>query len=132
MKISRTNWEQHKKGGVTFISLPKKELDDILERMVERSDELDDLASVRLWKENKEETIPAEIVFACMDAANNGERVARIRKFRKLTRDQLAKRVGVTGASISIIETGKRKGTVVSYTKIANSLSVPLEMLVGE
>lgn len=127
MTIDKAGWKTEERGGVSYVTLPKKQLDDILDQM----EELADLAAVRRWREGVEETIPADVVYACLDAPHDGRRIAALRKWRRLTRDQLAERIGVTGASITMIETGKRHGSPRTFKAIAAALSVPVDMLLG-
>lgn len=55
-----------------------------------------------------------------------GERIQTLRKTRKLTLVEVAKRTGIDQATLSRIENGIMTGTVSSHMKIADSLGVSL------
>ncbi len=63
-----------------------------------------------------------------MDFANN---IANLRKEKGLSRDQLGKLVGTSGAIIGRYERGDMKPSIEIATKIANALEVSLDYLVG-
>ncbi len=72
------------------------------------------------------EDIPASVVNALLD----GENPLRVwRKFRKLTQAELAKKAGITQAMITMIESGKRTGTVDVLGKLAATLDVDVDDL---
>ena len=61
-----------------------------------------------------------------------GERIKRYRKFRNLTRSQLAEKVGVAGNTIYRYETGEINITVDIIKRIARALNVPITKLLEE
>lgn len=72
-------------------------------------------------------TVPAELVYRIMDGEN---RVRAWRNYRGLSQDGLARRVDVSQAYLSSIETGKSDGSVRVLAAIARALEVDLDDLV--
>lgn len=66
-----------------------------------------------------------------MSEINISENVARLRKKRKITQDELAKFVGVTKASVSKWETGQSLPDVAMLPLLASYFNVTLDELVG-
>lgn len=58
-----------------------------------------------------------------------GEKVRRLRKERKLTLVEIAKKTGIDQATLSRIETGRMRGTLDSHLKIAEALGIRLPEL---
>jgi transcriptional regulator with XRE-family HTH domain len=58
-----------------------------------------------------------------------GQRVAQIRRIKKITQEELAERSGLTLSYISKIETGRRNPTITVVSKIAQSLDVDIYQL---
>ena len=58
-----------------------------------------------------------------------GERWIRAREFTKLTQAELAKKLGVTGSYISLIESGKRVPDVLVIVDAAKLMNVELRTL---
>jgi transcriptional regulator with XRE-family HTH domain len=61
-----------------------------------------------------------------------GQRIRKLRKEKKLTLVEIAKRTNVAQATLSRIETGSMIGTVESHQKIADVLGVSLAELYSE
>lgn len=57
------------------------------------------------------------------------ENIKRIREERGMTQKQLADKVGISGAFMSLIEKGTNKPSDENLKKIANALDVPVEIL---
>lgn len=53
-----------------------------------------------------------------------GQRIARIRKIKKITQEELAERSNLTMSYISKIETGKKNPTMAVIEKIADGLGM--------
>ena len=78
---------------------------------------------------DKEELIPADVVFAILD----GENPIKVwREARGLTQRQLADAAGISKPYLSQIETGKCKGSTQSLASIAEALNVSLDELVDQ
>jgi len=60
-----------------------------------------------------------------------GERLAAIRKIKKVSQEELAKMIGVHAPVIGRYERGEVKPSIEVATKIANALEVSLDYLVG-
>ncbi len=58
-----------------------------------------------------------------------GDKIARVRKDRRLTQDQLAEKIGVQTATISNIERGETDTSVYTVFKIAQVLRVHIKEL---
>jgi DNA-binding XRE family transcriptional regulator len=96
------------------------------ERLIAAAEELEDIAAFDAAKD--QETVPAALVYRIMDGEN---RVRVWREHRGLSQDGLARRVGVTQAYLSSIETGKSDGSVRVLAAIARALEVDLDDLVA-
>ncbi|MGD8373803.1 MAG: helix-turn-helix transcriptional regulator [Candidatus Woesebacteria bacterium] len=55
-----------------------------------------------------------------------GKRLARVRKSRKLTQQELADLLGISHGSIAFIETGKRWPRPATIYRLANALQMPV------
>ncbi len=64
--------------------------------------------------------------------ARFGDRVRRVRKFRRLSLEDVAPRVGMAISVLSKLETGQRRCTVGEAVVLAEVLDVPLDLLVGD
>jgi DNA-binding XRE family transcriptional regulator len=74
-----------------------------------------------------------ELPFSVVEALADGKNRLRVlREFRSLTQQQLSEASGVDQASLSLIEGGKRLGTLAVYRKLARALKVPLPVLTGD
>ena len=60
-----------------------------------------------------------------------GSRIKEVRENKKITRKQLALKLGVSDVTITRYENGTRKPNIKVLTEIANILEVPLEGLIG-
>lgn len=99
-------------------------------RMMEHFEDAKDVSDVRAIMEGVRtgeiETFPAEVVTQLI----NGENPVRLfRKFRKMTGEQLAEKVGISRPYLTQIETGKRDATFGVMTKIARALDIDLDLL---
>lgn len=61
--------------------------------------------------------------------ANVASQLAKIRKKRKLSHQNLAFKAGITRAAVSFIESGKRKPTLGIAIRLANALDTNLSEL---
>lgn len=72
--------------------------------------------------------LPKHIV----DRLANGENPVRaLREWRDVTQLYLAFKTGLSQGYISDVETGRRKGTAAALRRIADTLKVPLDLLVS-
>lgn len=60
-----------------------------------------------------------------------GERLSTVRKTKKISQDELAKRIGVHAPVIGRYERGEVKPSIEVATKIAEALEISLDYLVG-
>jgi transcriptional regulator with XRE-family HTH domain len=60
-----------------------------------------------------------------------GDRIVQIRKEKNISRDELGKIVGTSGAIIGRYERGDMKPSIEIASKIAKALNVSLDFLVG-
>jgi len=73
-----------------------------------------------------EELVPSEVVYAILD----GENPIRVwREYRGLTQAQLAGAAGISVSHLEEIESGKRQGTTLALSAIAESLGLDLDDL---
>lgn len=92
----------------------------------------EDFGTARLVARAKKEIAGGAPVLpmAVVEHLGNGENPVRVlRQFRDQTQAELATAVGITQNYLSNLETGKRKGPLALYRKLANALGVPLELL---
>ncbi|MCZ6524624.1 MAG: helix-turn-helix transcriptional regulator [Alphaproteobacteria bacterium] len=108
-------------GKPIYALVPIEEYD----RLLRAAEDLADLAVHEAVKD--QETVPAELVYRIMDGEN---RVRAWRNYRGLSQDGLARRVDVSQAYLSSIETGKSDGSVRVLAAIARALEVDLDDLV--
>lgn len=108
-------------GKPIYALVPIEEYD----RLLRAAEDLADLAVHEAVKD--QETVPAELVYRIMDGEN---RVRVWRNYRGLSQDGLARRVDVSQAYLSSIETGKSDGSVRVLAAIARALEVDLDDLV--
>jgi len=112
--------EEIKKGGKTFVVIPK----NIYENLVEDAEMLDD---IRLYDEAEKEGreyYPSELVDKLIAGEN---RVKIFRQYRGMTQAQLAENSGVRREMIAMIETGSKTGSVATLKKLATALKVDLD-----
>ena len=108
-------------GKPIYALVPIEEYD----RLLRAAEDLADLAVHEAVRD--QETVPAELVYRIMDGEN---RVRAWRNYRGLSQDGLARRVDVSQAYLSSIETGKSDGSVRVLAAIARALEVDLDDLV--
>jgi len=90
-------------------------------------EDLHDEAALKKALDNMEEFFPGEVLKALLD----GENPIRVfRKHRTLTQKELAEKIGVTQTTIADIESGKNKGSIETFKKLAEALDVDIDDLV--
>ncbi len=114
-----------RKGKPEWAVIPYKEY----ERLRGAAELAEDAELARRALERDEERIPMEVVERLIE----GENPVRVwRKYRGLTQQGLAKKVGVSPAYLSQIETGKRGGSSKVLRAIASALNVDLDEIVPD
>ena len=94
------------------------------QQLLELAEDADDIAAAEAAKD--EESIPSEIVYQLLD----GENPLKVwRKFRGLTQAELAEKAGITQAMVTMIEKGKRTGTVEILRRLAKILNLDVDDL---
>jgi len=107
--------------------LPYKKYLELVEQAEMLQDVRDYDAAKADLESDKEELIPADMVFAILD----GENPIKVwRNARGLTQQQVADAAGISKPYLSQIETGKRKGSTESLASIAKALNVSLDEIV--
>jgi DNA-binding Xre family transcriptional regulator len=99
--------------------------------LLEQAELQSDLTAIEVFKARlsagDEELVPAAIVNAILDGANP----LRVwREHRGLSVSALAAKAGVTQAYVSLIESGKREGTIETLGKLAAALKVKIDDIV--
>ena len=87
----------------------------------------EDREAIEAYKSGKEETWPADVAEALINGINP---IKVFRKYRRLTQQELADKVGKSKIYIAKLEGGERKGSVEILTAIARELGVDLDQLV--
>ena len=60
-----------------------------------------------------------------------GKRIKEVRKQKGMSQDELAERAELSSQYISQIETGRKKGSLPTYNKLAKALGVSIDELTG-
>ena len=109
--------------GQKMAMLPFAEYERLIDIVEDKADALA-AADAEHRRSEGEEYLPIELVDRILD----GESALRVwRTYRGLTIDALAKKVGMTVASISRVETGKMRGKPALWRALAEALSVGVE-----
>lgn len=58
-----------------------------------------------------------------------GKRIKEVRKQKGMSQDELAERADLSSQYISQIETGRKKGSLPTYNKLAKALGVSIDEL---
>lgn len=106
-----------------IVQIPEGDYQALLEKI----EDLEDEAALERALENQEELYPGDVVKALL-AGENAVRV--FRKYRALSQDALADKVGVSKTTICEIETGRKTGSIDTIKKIAAALTVDIDELV--
>lgn len=109
------------------VTIPKAEYT----RLLAAAEDLDDLrtydAAMARLASGEDELIPAEFA----DRILNGESPLRVyRELRNLTGAELGRRAGLHRVQVHDIETGKKKGSVLTLKRLAEALSVTVDDLI--
>jgi DNA-binding XRE family transcriptional regulator len=101
-------------------------------RLVEAAEDAADLAEVSKFQRRlaagEEELVPADVVERLLSGEN---RIRVWREHRGMSATALAEKANIAQPFLSQLETGKREGTVETLRKIAASLSLTIDDLVG-
>ncbi len=104
---------------------------ELWRELLEKAEALDDIRAhddaADALARGGEELLPAEIAERL---AQGGNPVKVWREYRGLTQRELADKAGLAQAYIAQIETGRRKGTVDVYKRLAEALRVDIDDLV--
>lgn len=94
------------------------------QKLLKLAEDADDIAFAEAAKDD--ENIPSEIVYQLLD----GENPLKVwRKFRGMTQTELAEKADVTQAMITMIENGKRTGTIDVLSRLAKVLNIDIDDL---
>jgi len=77
---------------------------------------------------NSREIMPVEML--CQHIINGINPVKLFREYRGFTQQELADKVGVSHTMISLIESGKKKGSARTLKKIADALNIDMHELI--
>ena len=114
--------------GERLVVLPEATYTALLEAAEDGADRAAVTEFRRLFAAGEEELVPAAVVDRLLSDEN---RVRVWREHRGLKAGELAGKAGIAPAYLSQIETGKREGTVETYRKLAEALSISLDDLLG-
>lgn len=116
-----------KNGKPEWAVLPYEEYKKIQE-MLEDIEDINDInENLKAIAENREIAIPGEVTFAIIDGTHP---IRAWREYKNIKMNQLAKRVGISGAYLSQIENGKRNPTIETLKAIASALEIEPEMII--
>lgn len=116
-----------KNGKPEWVVLPYKDFEKINELLEDIEDIKDIEKYLKSVEDNAEDVIPGEVTFAIIDGTHP---IRAWRKYKNIKMNQLAKKVGISGAYLSQIENGKRNPTIETLKAIANALEIEPEMII--
>jgi len=115
-------------GGERVVMLAEDDYEALLAAAEDGADRAAVSEFRRKLEVGQEELVPSEIV----DRILGGENRVRVwRTYRGVTVKLLASRAGIAAAYLSQIESGQRAGSVETYRKLAEALSLTVDDLVG-
>lgn len=115
-----------RRGKPAFVKIDLKDW----RRLVRRIEALEDRADVRAFDRAKRslgEVIPASVVNEALDK----NPLRAFRRWRGQTQAALAKKAGVTPIYVSMIESGRKNGSIAVMRSFADILGVDLDLIVG-
>jgi len=117
-------------GGEEMVVIPKAEYEALLKAA---DDALEDAADAAIYDARKAELamaepFPAELSMAIL---RGDSRLKALRKWRGLTQNELAEKVGVTQGFLSDLEARRRTPSAETIAKLGEALAVPLEWIDG-
>ena len=115
-----------KNGKPEWAVIPFNEYKKLQEALDDAEDIRDIQENLKAIHEGKESIIPGEVTFAILDGLNP---IRAWRNYKKIKMNELAKKVGISSAYLSQIETAKRKPTIDTLKLIARELSIEIELL---
>lgn len=105
------------------VTIPRAEYD----RLREAAEDLEDLRAYHAALAEGGEGVPSEVVNRILE----GEPPVRVhREWRGLSAAELARRAGVHPVTVHEVETGKKRGSVDTLKRIAETLGVGLDDIV--
>lgn len=114
-------------GGAKLAVVPLEEFERLTAAAEDAADVRAFDEAMRKIESGEDEMIPAEFANRLID----GENPVRVwRDFRGLTAQALAGRAGLNRATVTMIETGRRKGNVETLQALAAALKVTIDDLV--
>ncbi len=96
-------------------------------RIQELLEDAEDIKDIETSVTSQELTVPGEVTFAVIDGVHP---IRAWREYKKIKIGELANRIGISGAYLSQIETGKRNPTLETLKVIAGALDVDIEVLI--
>ena len=110
--------------------LPRKEYEALAAKAAEADE---DIASARLVARARKEIAAGAPLISkkIVDRIANGENPLRVlREWRDMTQLELSFKADIGQGYISVLESGRRKGTTAALKRIAGTINVPLDLLV--
>jgi DNA-binding XRE family transcriptional regulator len=112
-------------GRPAYVRVPVREWRRLVRRL-ERAEDRADVEAYDRAKARGGEVYPIEIFERSLDGES---RIKLFREHRRLTQVQLAKRAGLSTLYISQLETKRRAGSAGTLRKIADVLSVDIDLI---
>ncbi len=97
---------------------------DEYQRLLSLAEDAVDIALA--YEAQNDENIPEKIANQLLDGVNP---LKVWRQFRGMTQSELAEKAQITQAMITMIESGKRTGTLVVLSRLAHSLNIDVDDL---
>ncbi|NQV49082.1 MAG: helix-turn-helix transcriptional regulator, partial [Candidatus Marinimicrobia bacterium] len=96
-------------------------------RIQELIEDAEDIKDIETSFTSQESVVPGEVTFAIIDGVHP---IRAWREYNKIRMSELANRIGMSGAYLSQIETGKRNPTLETLRAIARALAVDIDVLI--
>ena len=116
--------------GEELVVLSRREYDAMRARAGD--DEAEDIVAAHLIADAKAAKAAALPLSVWDDIDNAPSPIRPLRKWRKLTQEELAEKAGITQAYLSELETGRKVGNVATLRSIASALGVGIEDVTKE
>ncbi|MCF7827149.1 MAG: helix-turn-helix transcriptional regulator [Candidatus Marinimicrobia bacterium] len=90
-------------------------------------EDAEDIKDIETSFASQESAVPGEVTFAIIDGVHP---IRAWREYKKIKINELAKRIEMSGAYLSQIETGKRNPTIETLRLIARALELDIDLLI--
>lgn len=111
--------------GIKYALMPLDMWKKVKEELEDLHDAVDAKIIVDTMRREKKEYIPHHVISDIVDGKNP---VKVYREYRKITQEELAKKVGISVSMIRKIESGENEGSISTIKAIAKALNEDVKM----